>query len=78
MRKGREKNWLNSNLLYTAWMKPGFMAMRNISTSMIARELLRRPHAIVATINTLVSSFTIIKENADMITTKIGKLEGMK
>lgn len=32
--------------------------MRNISTSMIAREHLRSPQAIVATINTSVSSLT--------------------
>jgi hypothetical protein len=38
------------------------MAMRKISTSMIAREHFRSPHAIVATINTLVSSCAAIKE----------------
>lgn len=38
------------------------MAIRNISASIIARELLRSPHAIVATINTLVSSSTMIKK----------------
>lgn len=55
------------NILYTAWMKPGFMAMRSISASIIALELLRSPHAIVATINTLVSSSTAIKEYEDKI-----------
>lgn len=39
-------------------MKPGLTEIRNNSTSTIARELLHRPHAIVATINTLVSSFS--------------------
>jgi hypothetical protein len=48
-------------------MKPGFMAMRNINDSIIARELLRSPHAIVATINTLVSSSTVIKKDEDKI-----------
>ena len=43
-------------------MKPSFMAMRNVSDSIIAGELLRSPYAIMATINTLVSSSTAIKE----------------
>jgi hypothetical protein len=43
-------------------MKPGFIAMRKINASMIARELLRSPHAIVATINTLVSPSTVDKK----------------
>ena len=47
-------------------MKPGFVAIRKISASTIARELLRSPHAIVATINTFVSSFSEI-ENHDEI-----------
>lgn len=48
------------DVLYTAWMKPGFIAMRNISTSMIAREHFCSPQAIVATISTFVSSLTAI------------------
>lgn len=39
-------------------MKPGFIAMRKINANIIAREHLRSPHAIVATINTLVSPST--------------------
>lgn len=35
-------------------MKPGFIAIRNIRANIIAREHFRSPHAIVATINTLV------------------------
>lgn len=41
--------------------------MRHISVSMIALEHLRNPQAIVATINTLVSSFTVIKVYTDVI-----------
>lgn len=44
-------------------MKPGFRAMRKINASMIAREHLRSPHAIVATINTLVSPSTVDKKD---------------
>lgn len=44
-------------------MNPGFVAIRNINTSIIAREHFRNPQAIVATINTLVSSFTAIEED---------------
>jgi len=47
-------------------MKPGFIAMKKINVSMIAREHLRSPHAIVATINTLVSPSTADKK--DMMT----------
>lgn len=49
-------------------MKPGFMARRPMSASMIAREHLRNPQAIVATINTLVSSLTVLKVYQDIIT----------
>jgi hypothetical protein len=56
-KKQKRKNEL-FNLLYTAGMKPGLTEIRNNSTKIIARELLYRPHAIVATINTLVSSFS--------------------
>lgn len=47
-------------------MKPGFIAMRKINANIIAREHLRSPHAIVATINTLVSPSTVDKK--DMMT----------
>ena len=44
-------------------MKPGFIAIRKINVSMIAREHFRNPHAIVATINTLVSPSTVDKND---------------
>lgn len=56
------QNFSTKNSLYTAWMKPGFMAMRKISVSIIAREHFRIPHATVATINTFVSSSAVIKK----------------
>lgn len=47
-------------------MKPGFVKIRKISASIIARELLRSPHAIVATINTFVSSFSEIEKHNEI------------
>lgn len=48
-------------------MKPGFIAMIKINASMIARELLRNPQAIVATINALVSPSAADKKDLDGI-----------
>jgi len=53
----------SSYLLYTAWMKPGFIAMRNIKANIIALEHFRSPQATVATINTLVSSTAFKRQN---------------
>lgn len=47
------------------------MAMRNISASMIGREHLRSPQAIVATIKTLVSPSPVIKDLTELHTWKV-------
>lgn len=46
------------NLLYAAWMKPGLVAIKNIKANVIAREVLRSAHTIVATTKTFMSSLS--------------------
>ena len=48
-------------------MSPGFNAIRNNSNSAIAREVLRSPHTIVATISTFVSSVSEIKNQCELL-----------